>query len=157
MAKFSRPAAERAEDSTGLGLERNRDDDVSLSLRRSRSQLLPPLVRMGLTQPSGTDGRSGADAEKTARQYPHVSETSNHERRQRVAQLQGPVGQVHCPWIPQSAEFHQCHLFPLWGSQPRPITTKNPEEPLLAGVSSQDRVNRCGRTRSTPSEGRRMR
>jgi hypothetical protein len=50
------------------------------------------------------------------------------------AQLRrGVMGPVHRPWIPESAEFHQCHLFPLWGPQPRPITTKNPEEPKFPG------------------------
>ena len=37
----------------------------------------------------------------------------HHQRRQRIAQRQNPMGEVHGTWISQPAKLHQRHLLPL--------------------------------------------
>ena len=119
--RLSGAAEERSADVAGVAAEGNGDEAVRLRLRASRAEALPLVARVGGAQPPEADDPGGGDAPAALRERRHLSEAQDHQRRQRVHQLKGPVGQVHRARIPQQGELPDRHLLPL--RRARPVTS----------------------------------
>ena len=85
----------------GVGPERNLPETLRVCLRAASAEAFSMVAQLGRAQPTATDDRSGSDAAAEVREHHHLFATSHHQRRQRIDQCQGPMGQVYGPRLPQ--------------------------------------------------------
>src|SRR5262249_3975165 len=82
-------------------------------------------------KPAQANDREGKNDQASLRQYRHLSQTPHHQCSQRIDQLQGAVGQVHCSRLSQQGELHYRYLLPLWRARSisaHPLTSRNAQK-----------------------------
>jgi len=76
-------------------------------------QTLSLVTQLAGPLPPETHDRKSPHDPAPLRQHHYLSAAPNNQCRQRVHQLQNPVGQVHRAWFPQQKELRHRHLLPL--------------------------------------------